>query len=162
MASAEWQARANQAFRRLGDILDGIRIQEAKAKATPPVLFGYMLDTILMRMELEPTRLAELLEELNNWLGKNSATKKELQQLIGKLNFASITVKARRLFFSKIITFMKAMPSRGRRMLSLEVKKDIKWWAQYMQIFDGRAPMVERYGCSVQYRRLIEGLRGVE
>ena len=88
---------------------------------------GIAADTINMRLTLTHDRLLELKTEINAWLSKLCASKRDLQSLVGKLNFASGTVRSGRLFFSRILTLMKSFPDRGVRHLSAEAKMDIKW-----------------------------------
>ena len=87
--------------------------------------------------------MQEIKEETGNWMDKKSASKKDLQRLVGKLNFAVGTVRAGRLFFSRILQFMHATPKHGIRRLGPEVQKDIKWWNTFLQEFDGILMMPE-------------------
>ena len=61
-----------------------------------------------------------------------------MQSLLGKLNFAASTVRVGRIFVSRIINAMKEFPTNGNTCrISMETKKDIKWWITYMNEFDG-------------------------
>ncbi|RLC09102.1 MAG: hypothetical protein DRI57_22775, partial [Deltaproteobacteria bacterium] len=50
---------------------------------------GIWFDTIKMTMEVTPERLVEINALTAVWLNKESATVKEVQSLIGKLNFVA-------------------------------------------------------------------------
>ena len=74
----------------------------------------------------------EIKNEMAKWENKHSASIKEIQSKKGKLSFASSTVKAGRLFFSRIIEFMNLIPKSGKRRIPCTVKKDIRWWENFV------------------------------
>ena len=90
-----------------------------------------------MTMQITPDRLKEIRELLLLWLGKRNTTLKDLQSLLGKLNFAASTVRAGRIFISRLINNLKEFPSKGKRKITQEMRKDIEWWIQFMENFDG-------------------------
>ena len=141
LGGAEKDKVAEVAFDTLGNILKEIGIEEAKEKAQPPahvvIFLGILFNTLNMTMTITEGRLGEIKEIIQQWLNKNSATLKEMQQLLGKLNFACSTIRAGRIFVSRIINTIKDMPSKGRRRLNREFKKDLKWWYLFMEDFDG-------------------------
>ena len=147
LGAAERARLAQQAFEVLGRILTEIGIWEAESKACPPstimTFLGLLLNTVTMTIEIEPNRLKELKDELCLWSSRRSATLREVQSLVGKLSFAATTVQAGRLFFSRILNFMKTIPAKGKRRLPTTVYKDIDWWRNYMEIFDGKSMLLE-------------------
>ena len=96
LGAAETESHAEEAFDCLGWILDTIGINEVKGKAKPPayiaVFLGILFNTILMTMQISPERLQEIKNILVTWLDKDYATLKEIQSLLGKLNFAASMV----------------------------------------------------------------------
>ena len=96
-----------------------------------------------MTLQLTSDRLEEIKEETGRWLNKSSATLKEVQSLVGKLNFAATTVRSGHLFSSRILEFMKNWPLSGRRSLSGSMRKDIKLWNVFITEFDGISMMPE-------------------
>ena len=81
----------------------------------------------------------ELLTDLlPKWLTKKSATKTELQSLIGKLAFVSKCVRPGRLFLTRILDTLRSL----RRYhywvkLSAEFRKDIRWWMRFINVYNG-------------------------
>ena len=90
-----------------------------------------------MTMQITPDRLKEIQQLLSEWLNKRYATLKEVQSLLGKLSFATSTVWAGRAFVSRIINSLKTYPVNGRRKVPAQLKKDMEWWMQFMEGFDG-------------------------
>ena len=90
-----------------------------------------------MTLEITPDRREEIYEILEKWTHQTSATKKDLQRLLGKLNFICNTVRAGRVFMTRIIEEMKKFPETGKRRLSGQLKMDVRWWFKFMSEFDG-------------------------
>ena len=148
LGAAEKAELADIAFNKLGEVLREIGVWESVSEACTPsyimIFLGILMNTRTMTLHITPDRVKEIQEELVRWGRKKSATLREVQSLIGKLSFAATTVQAGRLFFSRILTFMWSMPSKGKRRTPRVVQKDIEWWRFYMSRFDGRAMMLEQ------------------
>ena len=141
MAAAEKWSRAWEAYEALYSLLHELKIWEAKHKRCQPNVcmsfLGIAINSLKLMLSLTPERLLEIKSEANKWLNKNTTSKKDMQRLVGKLNFAASTVKSGRLFFSRILAFMNKLPKHGVRTLPPEVKKDCRWWAIFMEHYDG-------------------------
>ena len=141
LGAAENEDEAERAFECLGRILSAIGIQEAHDKASPPsymmVFLGILINTLMMTLEITHERRKELMQLLEAWSHKKSSTLREVQSLLGKLNFVCSTVRAGRVFITRIIEEIKSHPIRGRRRISKELKKDVEWWRRFMNMFNG-------------------------
>ena len=141
LGAAEEESRAEEAFDCLGWILDTIGIQEAKQKASPPayiaVFLGILYNTIDMTLRITPERLLEIKLILDQWAAKSTTDLHDLQSLLGKLNFAASTIRAGRIFVSRLLNLLRNFPEKGRRKIDKETKKDIDWWRSFMEDFDG-------------------------
>ena len=141
LGSAEIKELAWIAYQVMGEILEKIGIEESLPKAQPPsviaVFLGVLFNTVEMTMSITKERVKEMQELISQWLMKKSATLNEIQKLLGKLNFICNTVRAGRIFVSRLINEMKTFSSNGRRRLKTELKKDLLWWKEYMLDFDG-------------------------
>ena len=107
------------------------------------VVLGILIDTILMRLSIDDARMGEIRTELKNWLNRSHANLKQMQSLVGKLNFCVTVVCTGRLFFSRILAFMKQMPQAGHVRIPEEVRKDIDWWLKFMPQFNGISAIPE-------------------
>ena len=102
MAGAEKKENASFAYNCLEQLLAKCGIEESKDKASPPseimVFLGVLFNTVTMTVEVTPQRLVEIRSLVEQWLEKESATLKEVQSLLGKLNFVGACVRPSRIF----------------------------------------------------------------
>ena len=141
LAGVALWSKAYSAFSYLVDLLSKLGLWESVPKRVPPdvvlVFLGIKADSVQLLLKLTDTRLLEIKNETGKWLEKSLTSKKDLQRLIGKLSFAAGTVRSGRLFFSRILSFMKVCPKHGIRPIPSEVKRDILWWNTFMTEYDG-------------------------
>ena len=144
-AAESWDL-ADDRFKLLREILKKCGLEEAFDKAWSPstrmVFLGILFDTIAMTLSITKDRLIDILCLLHSWSGKVSATKREVQQLVGKLHFVSKCVRPGRLFVSRMLEFLRSMGERQEKQLSTEFKKDVNWWLKFLPLYDGVSMMV--------------------
>ena len=101
---------------------------------------GIELDTVLMEGRLPPDKILKCQDLLHEFLSKEKATLRELQSLIGLLNFAVCVVAPGRLFLRRMIdlTIGLSQPFHKPR-ITREVKDDIHMWLSFLQDFNGRS-----------------------
>ncbi|XP_063418371.1 uncharacterized protein LOC134701158 [Mytilus trossulus] len=84
---------SDDAYCKLGLILQNCGIEESFEKACPPstkmMFIGILFDSENMTISIDTQRLSEILQLVSNWLCNTNCTKRELQSLLGKLNFVS-------------------------------------------------------------------------
>jgi len=91
-----------------------------------------------MTLSITPTRLTELEGLLSTWLTKKSATKSELQSLVGKLSFVLKCVRQSRLFLSRILALLRTVKRNHHHVkLSREFSRDILWWLHFIRVYNG-------------------------
>ena len=129
-------------YRLCGSLLDALGLQESSHKACPPstqmTCLGVLFDTVALTMSVTPDRLTQLQDEsLPMWLTKTSATKTELQSLIGKLSFVSKCVRPGRLFLTRILDSLRSLRRNHHRIkLTAEFRKDIRWWLRFISVYN--------------------------
>ena len=73
-------------------------------------------------------RVVEICSILSKWLHKKSATKRELQSLIEKLQFVGKCIKPSRIIISRILVLFGGLKHSNHMVrLNTEFIKDIKW-----------------------------------
>lgn len=89
-------------------------------------------------MSVTREHLEELQSLLHAWFVKRSATKTELQSLVGKLSFVSKCVQQSRLFLARILTLLRTLKRNSyHTRLTGEFRKDIAWWLRCMRSYNG-------------------------
>ena len=102
------------------------------------VFLGTLLDTEKMEIRVTNERMLEIQALLPEWLDKKSATKRQLQSLVGKLQFVGRCVKPSRIFISRILVLLRGLARADYRIrLSHGFKQDIRWWINFMAIYNG-------------------------
>lgn len=138
---AEIWEKAEEAFRKLGEIIGNCGIAEAILKACEPayrmIFLGILLDTLKMTLEVTEDRQVEILQEVETWLARQTASKKQLQRLIGKLQFVATCVRPGRLFISRMLAALRGVSDNEVIVLGDEFKKDIKWWKCFLDRYNG-------------------------
>ena len=80
----------------LGTVLQKCGFEEALDKAPPlseiMAFLGVLFNTLTITMELTPERLVEISCLVKFWLSKDSASLKQVQSLLGKLNFIAACI----------------------------------------------------------------------
>ena len=88
-------------------IFESIRIPIAPGKTQGPSqmleFMSILLDTVKMQASLSPDKVEKLRSIFENFQQKRSCTLKQLQSLIGTLNFACKVVPPRRPFLQRMI-----------------------------------------------------------
>ena len=87
--------------------------------------------------------MAEILELVNSWLHKESASLQELQSLVGKLNFISSCEHASRVFICRILKWLRLIHgSKSAQHIPVYVKQDLRWWQLFLPTFNGVSMML--------------------
>ena len=162
-AGCESGRRAMAAFEALGKLLEELGVQESVAKACPPStrmkFLGVEFDTVSMSMRIDQGKLEEITSLSKMWARKTVATKQELQSILGKIMWVSKVVRFSRCFVSRIIGVLKGLRSQKQKVtLSLEVRKDFLWWAEFLPVFNGVEIIVpDTVFCSVVGDATLQG-----
>ena len=105
---------------------------------------GIVLDTFSMTLELPRDKLNELKDMLNKSKSCAKLTKRQLQSIAGKLNWATQCVYGGRFYLRRIQTKINSLhyPWHHTRVTSC-MKADIQWWLDFIDIFNGKTPMLD-------------------
>jgi hypothetical protein len=133
---------ADSAFNILEDLLLKLGIQEAFEKSYGPAssmeFLGVHFDAPSMTMSVTPDRVKEILGLLDVWLHKSKGTKRELQALIGKLQFIAKCIRSGRIFISRLLDVLPSLRRQHHRFhINKEFKRDIMWWRNFLVVLTG-------------------------
>ena len=138
------EARANESFVLLARLFKDLGLDESIKKAEGPsnqmVYLGVEFDSVAMEMRVPADKLSEIKSEIQLWSRKTTITKKNLQSLLGKLFWVGKVVKFARVFMGRLLQQLRSMgdsKDHFKVKLSDESRKDIRWWARYLDHFNG-------------------------
>ena len=131
-----------QLLRRLGFQISWTKVIDPARRIT---FLGVELDTIDMCLRLLQRKLGELHTELQQFATRHRATKRQLQSLTGKLNWAAAVIFGGRVFLRRIIDLSNSLKSKTDRVrLSHGMRRDLQWWLQFMVIFNGKSAVLDK------------------
>ena len=106
--------------------------------ATMIVFLGIVIDSARQEIRLTEETLVRLHQELWAWGDRRSASKRQLQYLIGLLNHVAKVVMPGRLFLRSLIDTMKIPCRQDQKVhLNLECRGDIVWWQEFLVAWNG-------------------------
>ena len=110
---------------------------------------GVLFNTEKMTIEVTPERMTEIRILLRDWLNKEDASIKEVQSLLGKLNFIAACVRPGRIFVSRMLKWLKVLYSKDLKKYHIPpyVKKDILWWYKFLPTYNGVSMMLYEEWC---------------
>ena len=125
----------------LQEIMADLGVREAIHKVCRPAQvmtwLGLRYDSITMTISIPPCKLREIMEILGEWGGRTRATRQQMQQLLGLLQFVASVAPPTRIFTNRMLTNMRETPKRGTESLSLGFKKDLRFFADLLPDFNG-------------------------
>ena len=133
------------AYEQLKTVLKPCGIEESAKKACPPdtkmVFLGIELNKSELTLSIPSKKVEEIASLLAKWKYRRSTNRRDLESLIGKLNFVATCVRAGRIFISRLLNFLRAMPRDVVMHILDDVKKDIKWWQKFMPTYNAKSMM---------------------
>ncbi|VDI18828.1 Hypothetical predicted protein [Mytilus galloprovincialis] len=99
-----------------------------------------------MEVRLPSDKLAVLKAELLAFTKRSHASKKQLQSLAGKLNWASAVIRGGRVFLRRIINcIMRIKRDWHKARLKGDIAQDILWWNNFISSFNGKSLILDQY-----------------
>ncbi|CAC5416089.1 unnamed protein product [Mytilus coruscus] len=98
------------------------------------------IDSTTFELRLPSTKLEQLRQDLADFQQRKHVSKKQLQSLAGKLNWASSVVRGGRVFLRRIIDGITKLKHDWHKMhLCGDILHDIHWWYNFMSTFNGKS-----------------------
>ena len=115
-----------------------LAVEKIEGPSTCLSFLGIELDTVSMQARLPQDKLTRLCEELVGWQDKKSCTRKELEHLVGVLQFACRVVPQGRPFVRRMINLL-CVPSKSFHHVRLnkEFQSDLLWWHSFAHAWNG-------------------------
>lgn len=128
-------------LRQLGFMINWSKVVDPSTRLT---FLGIEIDSISMQLKLPESKLSALKNDLALFSTRKRASKKQMQSLAGKLNWAAAVVHGGRVFLRRIIDAITQIKSQWHKtILSSEVKRDLKWWQDFLDFFNGKSLILD-------------------
>lgn len=139
--SEESGHRAKHDFEDLcGDLGVPLAPEKLEGPAQCLTYIGIEFDTILMEARLPPDKLSKARSKIQDALGKAKITLKELQSIIGLLNFCNKVVRPGRAFLRRLINLTIGVSNPHHHIrLTHEAKADLYTWLIFLTHFNGKS-----------------------
>lgn len=145
LAGAEPEEIAEQAYLQLGETIRQLGLVESPEKAVEPTeemeFLGNLLNSKDRTISVTPERRKELIMELENWNESDFITRRQLESIIGKLQFVCNCVRSGRLFLNRLLNFLRKTKIGIKYRLPKQAHADLLWWIRCLQIFQGTSMM---------------------
>ena len=136
----ELLANIHSSMNCLTRMLNDIGVKKAISKRVEPTqnlnCIGTMVDAKKGILYVLPERREALLGELQEWLFKDKCSIKDVQRLVGKLQFICAVVRPGRLFMSRMLDMLREVEKGGMLKITQQCRLDILWWLKYLPEFD--------------------------
>ena len=165
--SAEYDNNAWNSYYSLEQILKEVRAAESAEKASLPdtkmEFLGTWIDTEKMEIQVSQQRMDNLQTELDKWCEKRYMNMKELQSLIGKLNFITNCERGGRIFIARLIDELRGEKGKEDKKIITGNEKGhsvvarilakIQWYIHPLATRLSQNRLLACYRCIVDWRR---------
>ena len=118
----------------------GISYKKLLGPARKVRYLGIDIDSVNMNFRLPDDKLVRMKGVVDSFIGRNKATKKELDELTGLLNHCAQVIRGARTFMRRLYNSANSVKKPHHKVrLSAEFKADLEWWQQFAEFFNGKA-----------------------
>lgn len=126
----------------LSMIFNKLKIPLSRKKTTGPTCvieyLGIILDSVKMEARLPQEKIERIVAFISAILQRKSCTRKELEQLLGHLNFAMRVILPGRGFVSYLLKLMCSVKESYYHVhLTRDCKDDLMMWLQFLKNWNG-------------------------
>ena len=150
---ADKKNKAEEGYHAIKNLTNRVGLKLSVHKCVAPTTritwLGYTVDTVTMTVTIPEQKVLEVIEECRSWVGRTSATRKELKSLFGKLNHLASCIPPAARFLSRILKAVRSTPPTGRHSLAVDIDKDLIWFIKCASSLNGimllPPPTLERW-----------------
>ena len=138
-----------------------VALEKLEGPDTTITFLGILVDSAKGELRLPADKLEKLLQEINTWIRRRKARKRELLSVIGSLSFATKIIPAGRLFLRRLID----QAARVKRLhhyvtLNAQTRADFLWWQEFLPSWNGRALFLDPHWSSAPEIELFTDASG--
>ena len=140
IVASSW-TQCMEAYECLLELLQNLGFEISFRKVVPPTqcltFLGVQIDSVGQYLSLPQNKLVDLQAFVQEFLYRRRASKRQLQVLAGKLNWACQVVFGGRTFLRRILDAMNSLQSPSARFrFTPEFYADLLWWSKFLQVFN--------------------------
>ena len=126
----------NMACELLGDL--GLPLALKKLAPPSPRIqwLGILFDIPNRTISIPQAKIQEILKVITDLYSRSAMTRRDVQQLAGKINFVARVCRPARLFMARILSYLRAHPP-GYTKVSLGAKADLPWFLKFLPTYNG-------------------------
>ena len=132
---------ANNAFLALTNLIMSLGLPINRDKVSPPVTrltcLGIDIDVKTGMLHIPGEKIKHIKSECARWMSKTTASRNQLQSLVGHLIYLHKCVSPARLFVNRVLTTLRNAPMAGWTYLNEAFYRDIAWFSKFMEDYNG-------------------------
>ena len=128
----------------LRDLGFQINYNKITMPCTKLVFLGITIDATEGTLSLPDAKISDLSGLIKIIMKSKRASKKQLERLVGKMNFACQAIRGGRTFLRRIIDRMsKLKRPHHKAIVTKSMQLDLLWWDSFLQHFDGKVFFID-------------------
>ena len=104
---------------------------------TRVVCLGVLINSVQGTIAIPEDKLDQVNRTVQEWLGKNVCTKRQLQSILGLLLYVHKCVKPARVFLNRMLELLRTSHNTQRIVLTSDFKCDLRWFAKFLPLYNG-------------------------
>ena len=125
--------------------------EKTAGPATIICFLGLDLDSEKMEVRIPFQKIQEIIEQIDNFLQRDKVTLREMQRLIGVLNFACRAIVPGRPFCRRLINATCGLTKPFHHLrINRGMRLDLRMWKQFFRHFNGIAVFHDRFWVSTE------------
>ena len=119
------------------------------------IFLGLELDSVAMTAELPKDKLTKYTQDVSLMLAQATTSKKDIQRIVGKLQFSTSVIPIGKPFLRRLIDSIKRHPGKAVITMSVQMKADLRVWLEFLTHYNGRTIIAQYDVCDSTDIRLF-------
>ncbi|XP_070199530.1 uncharacterized protein [Littorina saxatilis] len=138
-----------------------IAADKVEGPSTCRKFLGLIVDTVALQVRIPQDKLLELKRQVSEFLYKHKVTLRQLQSLIGKLNFACRAVVPGRAFCRRLIDATRGVKRPFHHIrITAAMREDLKVWSSFLETHNGISIMLDEVWVDSSHLNLFTDAAG--
>ncbi|XP_070190042.1 uncharacterized protein [Littorina saxatilis] len=160
-SSEQAQAMLDSMLSTFCDLGVPIAADKVEGPTTCLKFLGLIVDTVALQVRIPQDKLMELKRQVSEFLCKPKVTLRQLQSLIGKLNFACRAVVPGRAFCRRLIDATRGVKRPFHHIrITAAMREDLKVWSSFLETHNGISIMLEEVWVDSSHLNLFTDAAG--